>query len=560
MRNKFLLWTCMLLLTATFSYAGPNDKTAKLWYPYAEWSFNNPSWNGNPFDVDARADFSDSRKPHLFYDGGTTWKLRYMCTRTGTFTFSTSSSDSDLDRITGSVTCQDNPGALGLLTAGGNNNKKFYVQGWEKAIVPAWVMIPPIYETDDATIDRWIANNIDGAGFLGAHAAGPSNRWYDWHCDGTRSNCNSENPDPATFREYEALMGKLYRHMAVVHMWMFADCQRDKCDKYHDDSKRQERLRHYLADRWGAIPNWMIGEGFDNFEDDSTAYANKWFNDLHDRIAWPHLLGMRSYSDSYQKICTDCNYYSWEYRKMDYDKWKASYDQVSDRPSFEEDRFRVRTKYDKDIPPDGLASQLRNHLWPQVMVGGVGAIYGYLINSGGSYSDVDGYPPDWQRAIKTWHDFWYHDVHRFMPDMERCNELTNGFGICVRGKHYVFYKENTNSIDFDVSHLTKQVPAVAIDTWTGQRIDLGTKGPDYNRFNAPHLSDWAVAIGDFGGQTAASEADANGDGIVNIFDLVIVAVNFGKPDYDARADINKDSTVNIFDLVSVAQNFGKKSS
>jgi len=55
--------------------------------------------------------------------------------------------------------------------------------------------------------------------------------------------------------------------------------------------------------------------------------------------------------------------------------------------------------------------------------------------------------------------------------------------------------------------------------------------------------------------------DVNGDGEVNILDLVRVASAFGQPvsAENAIADVNADGEINILDLVQVAQDFGKSS-
>ena len=50
-------------------------------------------------------------------------------------------------------------------------------------------------------------------------------------------------------------------------------------------------------------------------------------------------------------------------------------------------------------------------------------------------------------------------------------------------------------------------------------------------------------------------ADVNGDGVVNIIDLTLVASNFGKTGQNA-ADVNGDKVVNIIDLTLVAAAFG----
>ena len=45
----------------------------------------------------------------------------------------------------------------------------------------------------------------------------------------------------------------------------------------------------------------------------------------------------------------------------------------------------------------------------------------------------------------------------------------------------------------------------------------------------------------------------NGDGVVNILDLTLVAQGFGSN--EAGADVNGDGVVNVFDLVMVANAF-----
>jgi len=55
--------------------------------------------------------------------------------------------------------------------------------------------------------------------------------------------------------------------------------------------------------------------------------------------------------------------------------------------------------------------------------------------------------------------------------------------------------------------------------------------------------------------------DLNGDGIVDIFDVVTVSIAFGSatqdPNWNQAADLNNDCVVDIFDIVLLANNFGK---
>jgi len=53
------------------------------------------------------------------------------------------------------------------------------------------------------------------------------------------------------------------------------------------------------------------------------------------------------------------------------------------------------------------------------------------------------------------------------------------------------------------------------------------------------------------------QLDLNGDGDLNILDLVLVASDFGQSGEQSKTDINADGTVNILDLVIIADNLGK---
>jgi hypothetical protein len=59
----------------------------------------------------------------------------------------------------------------------------------------------------------------------------------------------------------------------------------------------------------------------------------------------------------------------------------------------------------------------------------------------------------------------------------------------------------------------------------------------------------------------ATPWDVNGDGKVDIKDILIVAKAYGSnpgdPNYDPRADVNGDSKIDIKDILIVAKHYGE---
>lgn len=62
--------------------------------------------------------------------------------------------------------------------------------------------------------------------------------------------------------------------------------------------------------------------------------------------------------------------------------------------------------------------------------------------------------------------------------------------------------------------------------------------------------------------TVSITGDVNGDGVVNIIDVFLVAYSFGStpipfnPRWNTNADLNNDNIINIFDIFVVAKHFG----
>jgi hypothetical protein len=107
---------------------------------------------------------------------------------------------------------------------------------------------------------------------------------------------------------------------------------------------------------------------------------------------------------------------------------------------------------------------------------------------------------------------------------------------------------------FDLYNLPKGLYTikVTLEITSGHNYDYWHDRPDAEHFLGPKsfYKNFAITI----------PADINGDGKVDIFDIVVIAACFGSewgdPNFNIAADLVKDGVIDIFDIVVVAGNFG----
>ena len=495
------LWLLAIMLSQHSFGKDFGEKTLAQFYPYAEWQLSNSSYSGNAFDLVATVTFthSTSGKKHtteMFYDGNNTWKFRFMGSITGKWTFTTSSSDGDLNGHTGSIHVVPNPNKKipGLLGKHPQDPKKWAVQTGDnewKAVLPQYFM----WHEGSSMVGRSINPDLDlfikDHGFTGVHlSVKDPDLWT-----------NNGNPDPVFFRDLEQKMVQIQLYGALSHIWMWGDASRGLTPPGGINSSQDKRLQRYICARLAAIPNWSVGYGFDLHEWTNERQLDEWHDYMTSKMGWKHYTGARSNKHQYNQISERMAYSSYELHKTSQPQpWNRQWMRVVDerplKPSFSEDRFRVRGK-SKDVSLE----ETRRGLYYATMAGGAASIWGNLRKpGGGNNSGGRSFEYPNKNEIKTWSTF-FNDKNRFVGDMVRKNDLTDGQALYSPSKRaYVVYKERTSSIQLNIQNVNGSVPVVAVDARKSYReISLGSFGNGNRTFSLPNSSDWVIAVGEFDG-------------------------------------------------------------
>ncbi len=156
-----------------------------------------------------------------------------------------------------------------------------------------------------------------------------------------------------------------------------------------------------------------------------------------------------------------------------------------------------------------------------------------------SLTFTDGYvlfQTDWWEGVHQhwhyWYDFWDADLGQPVGDKEQLYQGIEGLYIREFTNGWAVYNHSGKP---QVVTLPEKVRGVASGLVNTEHALPNLDGEIYLHVKPKNL------------------ADVNGDGVVNIFDLTIVAQAIGTD--DRQGDVNGDGLINVFDLVVVANAF-----
>ena len=480
----------------------------------------------NPFDVIATVTFVNTRtatkiKTEMFYNLNNEWKFRFTGTETGIWTFKTSSANSDLNNITGSVLVEPNKNskAKGFVI----NNNGFWAtsDNLNNVYAPQFAMYssPLYFYQNESQIDDDIQTFLIDHGFDGFHIPG-SAYWFDIESISSKEvikiHGNNPNPDVRVFEALELLISKVHKIGKKVHIWLWGD----ETDSWTPVSLKgglngeaDKRLLRYISARLGPLPGWTMEYGFDNWRWVTEPQVNDWYNYMHKHIdpGYSHLLGVRGggnssrdvngkaqpdYEEQLNQLSEIMDYSSYEQHKPSYEMYVESKRRRPNKPAFSEDRFRIRKKLSKDY----TMKDVRHGLYNSTMAGGVANIWGVQLkespdpNRGRSEFKSEVFPEP--ERIKTYSRFF---EKRFLHNYKIDNSFSNGYGLKTSdNSNSVVYKENTDSIWFDLTSIPNSVPVIAVDTKQPYKeIHFGYLTQNRYTWHTPYKSDWIIAIGLF---------------------------------------------------------------
>ncbi|MCP4611462.1 MAG: DUF5060 domain-containing protein [Planctomycetes bacterium] len=518
------------------------NHSARIW-ECVEFTFTNPTWSGNPFDLVATATFTHAREvrtTEMFYVGSDTWKFRFTGTLTGLWKVSTLCSDADLNGHIGSISVipRADSSIKGFLTHVGN---KYAIMEEDIDHIEGYVyqvfMNQQDYEQQHKHFSRILGhpsrkslianywNNTQDNGFNIYFFA----VFYSWFRMSALSikdfsdnaDADLDQPDLDLFDALEFAIKYAHEQGGRTHIWAWGDNDRKQTPNHLNDGfrgKRHRRLIRYIAARLGPLPGWTMNFGFDTIEMPNAEADGAWWADLMNRtMGWEHILTSRGWDNESFGTHSYAGFGGNPYELETSDKGPIDYYEIKedlegrkDKPSIYEERHtynRWRCWPDSVSDSNRLGEiGCRRLVWWETMAGGMGGFFGHFSERFNKYGPFQlngpcGYHPDsLKRTFRTHREFWKDGRLKLSmrPDDSRVRGATGYCLVAANRKHFVFFIEDTDSVTIDLDGMLGSQPIVLVDTKKDyDEIVMGSLRAGVHMIHLDHISDWALAIGKF---------------------------------------------------------------
>jgi hypothetical protein len=305
MRKILLAAPCFLLATICSAASAP--ATVEQW-GVLELAFAGPS-GGNPFvDVTLSAKFAQGERTltaHGFYDGGGTYKIRFMPETVGEWRYTTASNLPELDGKSGTFTAtppaKDNHGPVRVARA----FHFAYADGTPFRQIGttcyAWV-----HQTEE--LQEQTLKTLTGAPFNKIRFC-VFPKYYDWNhndpllypYEGAPNKWDTARFNPAFFHHFEKRIEQLRELGIEADIILFHPYDRGHWGFDRMDAASNDRYLHYVVARFAAYRNvwWSLANEFDFITNKRTEDWDRFFQIVQTDDPFQHLRSIHNGSRMY---------------------------------------------------------------------------------------------------------------------------------------------------------------------------------------------------------------------------------------------------------------------
>ena len=476
----------------------------ELWKRF-EASYQNTTWNGNPFDLEVKGVFTSPSGRTLtqvgFYAGENTWQIFFMPDEEGEWAYETDSSDPDLDNKVGRFTCTASE-LLGQLIPVGNR-WQLQDNGGDFPII--WN--PPVRDgahwgfrgrdVSDPSVQEALqfADKTVGARLLGFGALliAP----IDWADDWPQSSVpyiREKEGEVFYLPFWDQLNAKLDaardRGMGAYIMLYSDDAQTPDHFGLKPYSQKELRFFRYVIARLACYPHVLWDSGIDIGEYRDGEWIDwyaRWFNE---NDPWHHAVGSRTGGGSGGSIPATGTYYSTggAYLPTRSALLDLFFDQ--DTPIAYTDHWRPFIKRG-----NWTHRKIRTAHWRCGLSG-----------SPALYPDYNQGPVKHDEVLKGGQDighathFFRHELRSDLLDIEPHDELIrtgdNAILASSPEREYIVYDEDGGSVGIDLSEVQGVLGVVWYNPRTGEQIKVEfINGGKMHTFTSPTTGeDWVLHL------------------------------------------------------------------